>query len=72
MWNLKEAGGKIPINEQELYTRLKWKNPWLQQYKLMRLLSGTTKDPKILSLIRKYLQSGVMINGVVIETEEGT
>jgi RNA-directed DNA polymerase len=40
--------------------------------KLMRLLSGTIKDSKVLGLIRKYLQSGVMINGVVMETEEGT
>ncbi len=28
-------------------------------------------DKRVLSLIRKYLQSGVMINGIVIETEEG-
>jgi RNA-directed DNA polymerase len=40
--------------------------------KLMRLLSETIKDGKVLSLIRKYLRSGVMINGVVMETEEGT
>ncbi|RCX18368.1 group II intron reverse transcriptase/maturase [Anaerobacterium chartisolvens] len=40
--------------------------------KLMRLLSQTIKDSRVLSLIRKYLQSGVMINGVVINTEEGT
>jgi RNA-directed DNA polymerase len=40
--------------------------------KLMRLLSGKIKDSRVLSLIRKYLQSGVMINGVVMETEEGT
>ena len=40
--------------------------------KLMRLLSRTIKDPRVLSLIRKYLQSGVMINGVVTESEEGT
>jgi RNA-directed DNA polymerase len=40
--------------------------------KLMRLLSETIKDSRVLSLIRKYLQSGVMINGVVMETEEGT
>ena len=40
--------------------------------KLMRILSRTIKDGRILSLIRKYLQSGVMINGVVMETEEGT
>jgi len=40
--------------------------------KLMRLLSERIKDGRVLSLIRKYLQSGVMINGVVIDTEEGT
>ena len=40
--------------------------------KLMRLLSETIKDSRVVSLIRKYLQSGVMINGVVMETEEGT
>lgn len=40
--------------------------------KLMRILSDTIKDARVLSLIRKYLESGVMINGVVIETFEGT
>lgn len=40
--------------------------------KLMRLLSETVKDSRVLSLIRKYLQSGAMINGVVMETKEGT
>ena len=40
--------------------------------KLMRILSRTIKDGRVLSLIRKYLQSGVMVNGVVMDTEEGT
>lgn len=40
--------------------------------KLMRLLSKRIKDGRVLSLIRKYLKTGVMINGVVIDTEEGT
>ena len=40
--------------------------------KLMRLLSETITDGRVLSLIRKYLQSGIMINGVVMESEEGT
>ena len=40
--------------------------------KLMRLLSVKIKDGRVLSLIRKYLKSGVMINGVVNDTEEGT
>jgi len=39
--------------------------------KLMRLLSETIKDGRVLSLIRKYLQAGVMINGTVEETEIG-
>lgn len=40
--------------------------------KLMRLLSETITDGRVLALIRKYLQSGVMINGVIMESEEGT
>lgn len=39
--------------------------------KLMRLLSETIEDSRVLSLIRKYLKSGIMVNGVVQETEEG-
>lgn len=39
--------------------------------KLMRLLSETIEDNRVLSLIRKYLQSGIMINGVVQESEAG-
>jgi hypothetical protein len=30
------------------------------------------KDKRVLKLIRSYLESGVMVNGVVMETEEGT
>ena len=43
----------------------------VNQDKLMRILSRDVKDGRVLSLIRKFLVSGVMINGVVIETEEG-
>ena len=39
--------------------------------KLLRLLADSIEDGRVLSLIRKYLQSGVMINGVVQETEGG-
>ncbi|WP_203527836.1 group II intron reverse transcriptase/maturase [Clostridium thermarum] len=39
--------------------------------KLIKLLSNDIKDGRVISLIRKYLQSGVMINGVVMDTEEG-
>jgi RNA-directed DNA polymerase len=30
------------------------------------------KDKRVLKLIRAYLESGVMVNGVVMDTEEGT
>lgn len=39
--------------------------------KLIRFLSNDIKDGRVISLIRKYLQSCVMINGVVMKTEEG-
>jgi group II intron reverse transcriptase/maturase len=40
--------------------------------KLMRLISKEVKDARVLSLIRKYLKSGVMTGGVVMDTGEGT
>ena len=40
--------------------------------KLISLLLKTIKDGEVISLIRKYLVSGVMINGVKVETLEGT
>ncbi len=39
--------------------------------KLMGILVKQIDDRLLLKLIRKYLQAGVMINGVVHETEEG-
>ncbi len=40
--------------------------------RLMATLAKRIKDKMLLKLIRKYLQSGVMINGVVVDTDEGT
>lgn len=40
--------------------------------KLIRIISNTIKDGDVISLIRKYLVSGVMENGVVIPTKVGT
>ena len=39
---------------------------------LMARVARVVKDKRVLKLIRAYLSSGVMVNGVVMETEEGT
>lgn len=39
---------------------------------LMARVARVVKDKKVLKLIRAYLNSGVMVEGVVIDTEEGT
>ena len=38
----------------------------------MYKLSKDIKDKRVLKLIRKYLQSGIMINGIVTSSEVGT
>ena len=40
--------------------------------KLMARVARKVADPRVLRLIRRYLESGVMLNGVVVSTEEGT
>lgn len=40
--------------------------------RLMGTLAKRISDKPLLKLIRKYLQAGVMINGVISSTEEGT
>jgi len=39
--------------------------------KLMFLIAKEVQDKRVLKLIRAYLKSGVMINGVVTETDQG-
>ena len=39
---------------------------------LLRLLSFTIKDGRVISLIHKYLKAGVMVNGIVQESSVGT
>jgi group II intron reverse transcriptase/maturase len=39
---------------------------------LMARVARVVKDKRVLKLIRAYLNSGVMLNGVVVETGEGT
>jgi len=39
---------------------------------LMARVARVVKDKRVLKLIRAYLNSGVMVSGVVLDTEEGT
>ena len=39
---------------------------------LMNLLREQIQDPEVIKLIKKYLKSGVMENGVVVKTDEGS
>ena len=40
--------------------------------RLMSRLATKIKDKRVLKLIRRYLNAGTMINGVIIYTDEGT
>jgi RNA-directed DNA polymerase len=40
--------------------------------RLMSRLATRIKDKRVLKLIRRYLNAGTMINGVIIYTDEGT
>jgi len=39
---------------------------------LLGLLAERIADPRVLTLIRRYLEAGVMVTGVVVERHEGT
>lgn len=40
--------------------------------RLMARMKGDIADKRVLRLVNDYLRAGVMVNGVVVETEEGT
>ncbi len=44
----------------------------VNQDKLITIIGKTIKDGDVVSLIRKYLSAGVMVNGVKKETKVGT
>jgi group II intron reverse transcriptase/maturase len=39
---------------------------------LMGLLAKRIADPRVLTLVRRYLEAGVLVSGVVMERDEGT
>jgi retron-type reverse transcriptase len=39
---------------------------------LIKMVRETVKDPAIIGLIRKFLKSGVMADGLVSQNEQGT
>ena len=39
---------------------------------LMSKLEKRIKDRRLLTLIRRYLKSGILINGLTVSSEEGT
>lgn len=44
----------------------------VNQDRLMNIISRTIKDGDVLSIIRRFLKSGVMENGVLVNTPKGT
>ena len=44
----------------------------LNHERLLNLLRKEIKDERVIQIIKRYLKSGVMENGVVMETEEGS
>ena len=44
----------------------------LNHEKLINLLRKEVKDERVIQLIKRYLKSGVMENGVIMDTEEGS
>ena len=44
----------------------------LNHERLLNLLRKEIEDERVIQIIKRYLKSGVMENGVVMETEEGS
>lgn len=44
----------------------------LNHERLLNLLREDIDDERVIQIIKRYLKSGVMVNGVVMETEEGS
>ncbi len=62
-----EAGGHyvVDLDLEKFFDRV-------NHDKLMSLAARKVKDKRVLRLIRKYLESGVLVNGIKVKNEEGT
>lgn len=62
-----EEGGRwvVDLDLEKFFNRV-------NHDKLMSLVARKVKDKRVLSLIRKYLESGVLLNGIKGKNEEGT
>jgi len=62
-----EAGGRwvVDLDLEKFFDRV-------NHDKLMSLAARKVKDKRVLRLIRKYLEAGVLANGVKVKNEEGT
>lgn len=62
-----EAGGRwvVDLDLEKFFDRV-------NHDKLMSLVARKVKDKRVLRLIRKYLESGVLVNGVKVKNDEGT
>ena len=73
----KDAIVKIKEDAEQGYTRavvldLSKYFDTLNHELLINILRRDVKDERVIQMIKRYLKSGVMENGVVIETEEGS
>lgn len=73
----RQAIGKVKEYAQEGYTfavsiDLSKYFDTLNHELLMELLRGRIQDKRVLALVKKYLKSGVLEDGVVCKTEEGS
>jgi len=62
-----EAGGNwvVDLDLEKFFDRV-------NHDKLMSLVARKIKDKRVLKLIRKYLEAGVMTDGIKVKNEEGT
>ena len=73
----KDAIGKVKEYAEQGYTHavsldLSKYFDTLNHTILLNLLRRDIKDERVIQMVKRYLKSGVMENGVVIETEEGS